>query len=275
MASWCEAAKSNNTINIEENASMESNEFPAYEVKNNTLEISITKRYFNNEFQHCFNYHDKNEISNEEIRISIQCKLGYYMRGISDDCENGTISIEDTTSCNYIEGDSENTLNFDLKVQSNVYERKVHSLNIMCIIETKDDREKWGKEANYHWMKYHFLQQFAIDMPFRITSIARTSPPHNSQTMSLSTLITMPYKKESDETSKNRTPTYLSVSVICILLLVFASGIYVRRWQKTKASRAKTSECNSKSSNTSSDDQFVNISFDNVGITIFCLLICE
>ena len=242
-ASWCKSVTSNSTIKIEENPPMENDEFPAYEVKNNTLKISIAKRYFNDEFQHCFNYHARNESSNDEIRTNIQCKLGYYRKGISDDCENGTVAIEDSIDCNYIENDSEKTLNFDLKVHSNVYEqRNVHNFNIMCIIETKHcEKQKckqWSVETNARWKKYHFLQQFAIDLSSRIK------------------------RSISDETSKNTTPTYVSVSVICILLLVFASGIYVRRWRKSKTIRDKTSELNSKSGNTSTYDQLVNLSFE-------------
>ena len=171
----------------------------------------------------------------KKFRMNIQCKLGYYRKGILDDCRNGTIDMNDTTVCNFTEKDSKNALNFDLKGQLNACERKMYNLNVMCIMETKDGRGNWSIKRNTNWKKYLFLQQFSIDLPFCFTS---------------------------DDIPENTPEIYAAVSVICILILVFASGIFVHRWQKTKIISNKTSDDNSTSGNTSTDDQWINRSFE-------------
>ena len=216
---------------------MGNDELLSYEEKNNSLNFSIPQRHLNDEFQHCFKYYamETKKSSNKELRITIQCKLGYHNKGNSDDCRNGTIVIEDDTVCNYIENNSGSILNFDLegkldydlKEQLNL--RKMYILNVMCIMETKKGPYKdWTVNNNKHWKKYLFFQQFEIDLP----------------------------------SIQEGTSTYVSISVICILLLVFSSTICIRRCQKTKTDGNKTPEGNSKSGNTSTDDQLVNGSFE-------------
>ena len=238
------------------------------------MSISIAASDLNDEFHHCFKYHALKKGFNKNLRFHIQCKVRYYHRSLSDDCINGTLDSDVSSDCNYIENKLKDRLILNLEGHLKATKSV---LNLMCIMETKDDDSKeWRVERNNGWKKHLFLQQFAINPPIRLISMAHTSPSYASfESGSRSYMTEIPEQQDTTDT-RNRykrtkyddkndvglsdaSSTIISIIVTCILLLVFVSGIYLFRYQKLKT---KTLERNLEFGNTSIGNQSVNSSFE-------------
>ena len=176
---WCSKKESNTIAEIGPKPAKHNGSFE-YDIKNDTLSVSIEQQYLDNDFRKCYHYHTINNGHAEELEIKIKCKIGAFKR--TNDtvaCTEHTMSLIDSIPCNYVENGFINALTFDFMNSSNIGHWKVEAkteliLNLICVMEQPK------RESGKRWTKTLFIQQFLINHPYGLDSSEDSEIPRVS-----------------------------------------------------------------------------------------------